>query len=294
MAEELNILTDAVSDIDDRTIAPAGAAVGRAMLKTVGERGLGTSPRMTVSEAGILPDFEAAVNDPGLALFFDNDLCERTVTTAARIAFSEPLFRELEALRRRDPLLYAHSVATAALTIRVTMEIVMKADDLARIGGATLVKDLGMTRIPRPQTGKQYLSKQQFHQIRKHPVIGLVLLTHYLGEGIEGMVALRHHMRNGSGYPRWGGLKPSKLIDLIEAVDVFYALISPRSFRPEPFDARGAIDELTQMAEQGQISRDSVRLLVMCLRQDRPDLGQVDLSSERQGFVPRENFYGTG
>lgn len=295
MPEDLNILTDAVLDIDGHEIAAAGVAIGKATLSSVAEKGFGTGARQSLADAGVLADFEAAFSDPDLENFFDNALQEKVLAVLARLTFPEPVFRELEAMRQKSPILYAHSVATTVLTVRVVMEIVIKTEDLVRIAAGVLLKDIGMTRVPRPVTkNKDFLSKQQFHHIRKHPVIGLLINTYYLGEGIEGMVALRHHMRNGAGYPKWGGLKPSKLIDLIEVVDIYYALISPRPFRPVPFDSRGAIDELTQMAKKAEISEDALRIFVMCLRSGHPNPESIDLSSERLGFVPESNFYGTG
>ena len=295
MSDDLNILTDAVVDIDGKEIAPAGAAVGKALLSAVAERGYGAGARQSVADAGLLADFAAAFDDPDLEQFFDPSLRERILSVIERLHLPEPVFRELDSMRLKSPILYAHSVATTVLAVRVVMEIVMKVDDLIKIAGGVLLKDIGMSRLTR-QVGKNtdYLSKQEFHRIRKHPVVGLLLTTYYLGESIEGMIALRHHMRNGAGYPKWGGLKPSRLIDLIEVVDVFYAMISPRPFRPVPFNARGAVDELTQMTRDNQISEGAIKIFVMCMRQGALSSDAVDLTGERLGFVPESNFYGTG
>lgn len=294
MAEDLAILSQAVADIDGREIAPGGAMVGKSLLAAVANKGGGAS-QQSAADAGLLEDASKVYLDTDLAPLFEGDMRKRLLAVIAKIVLPEPVARELNAMRQTQPILYNHSVATMMITTRLAMEIVVKAEDLARIGRATLLKDIGMTRVAQPlKQNRDYLNRQEFHQIRKHPVLGLLINTYYLGEGIEGMVALRHHMRNGAGYPQWAGLKPSRLIDIVEAVDIFYALISPRSFRPQPFDVRGALDEMTTMTNKGELNTEAVRLLVSCFRADRPDLSQINLSNERLGFVPESNFYGTG
>jgi hypothetical protein len=51
---------------------------------------------------------------------------------------------------------------------------------------------------------------------------------------------------------------------------------------------------MTAMIHKGELSEEAVKLMVACLRADRPQLRQVDLSAERLGFAPGDNFYGTG
>lgn len=292
MSEDLTILTHPVHDIDGREIAPAGAVVGRSLLSAVAAGGAGGG-EIELGDTDVPEDLALFAGEAELMPLFGSEITQRIQGLAGRIRMPDPVWRELQAMREQLPVFYHHSLATTAIVMRLTLEVTVKTDELVRIGRATLLKDLGMTRIPRELTrNRDYLSRQEFFQISKHPILGLLLNTWYFGEGLEGMVALRHHMRNGAGYPRWGQLRPSRLMDIIEAVDVFYALISPRPFRPEPYDVRGALDELTGMVERGEIGADALKLLISGFREDKPNLREVEPSGERQGFVPESNFYG--
>lgn len=295
MSEDLTTLTSPIVDIDDREVAPTGVTVGRGFLAAIAGKGRGPGSEAALAETDIPADLTTFAAEPEIEGLFDGELAMRIRGLAQRITMPEAVLREIEAMRATMPIFYHHSLATTAITLRVCLEVTVKVDELVRIGRAVLLKDLGMTRIPAALTrNRDFLTKQEFYQISKHPILGLVLNTWYFGEGLEGMIALRHHMRNGHGYPRWPGLRPSKLVDIIEAVDVFYALISPRPFRPEPFDVRGAIDELTQMVSRGEIGEEAIRLLVAGFRTDKPMAAQVRLATDRQGFVPQSNFYGRG
>jgi HD-GYP domain-containing protein (c-di-GMP phosphodiesterase class II) len=295
VSEDLTTLTLPISDIDGNQVAPAGVTVGRDFLAAIAGKGRPNGAEASLDETEIPADLAAFAGEPELAGLFDSEIAGRVRGLCAKVAVPEPVLRELIAMRDNMPLYYHHALATTAITLRLCLEMTVKSEELVKIARGVLLKDIGMTRIPTTLVrNRDFLTRQEFHQISKHPIIGLVLNTWYFGEGLEGMIALRHHIRSGRGYPRWPGLKPSRLIDIIEVVDVFYALLSPRPFRPEPYDVRGALDELTTMAERGEIGADALRLLVAGFRSEKPAAHEVSLSGERHGFVPQANFYGLG
>lgn len=295
MSEDLTTLTHPIVDVDGREVAPAGVTVGRDFLAMIAGKGRPPGAEATLDETEVPDDLATFAGEPELAGLFDGELAARIRGLCAKVSVPEPVLRELTAMRDNMPIYYHHALATTAITLRLCLEMTVKTDELVKIARGVLLKDLGMTRIATTLVrNRDYLTRQEFHQISKHPIIGLVLNTWYFGEGLEGMIALRHHIRNGHGYPRWPGLKPSRLIDIIEVVDIFYALLSPRPFRPEPYDVRGALDELTAMAERGEIGADALRLLIAGFRAEKPAACEVSLSTERHGFVPQANFYGLG
>jgi len=291
--QDLATLTEEIRSIDQQTVAPSGVTIGKSLLASIADKGGSGQSTTRLADTEIAGDLGWVFEEEDLAPFWEGELLQRVRRLCGEIELTDPLMRELLMLRANNPVQYHHSLATTAITLRVVMEILVKAKDLARVGRANLLKDIGITRLPANLwRNRDHLTRQEFHQICKHPIVGLVLCTYYLGEGIEGMVALRHHMRNGNGYPKWRNLKPSRLIDIIECIDVFYALISPRPFRPEPFDVRGALDEITQLTERDHLAEHALKLLIAVYRSDKPEIRKVALSDERKGFVPEDNFYG--
>ena len=66
----------------------------------------------------------------------------------------------------------------------------------------------------------------------------------------------------------------------------------PRSYRPVSFDNRSALEELTKMAEQGQIGWDVLKALIAQNRLDKPEYKDIAVSREKRGSAPRGNLYG--
>jgi HD-GYP domain-containing protein (c-di-GMP phosphodiesterase class II) len=293
-AEDVFFLKNPILEQGGGEITPGGVMVGPELLKAIAGKGK-KGMDLPLINSPIAGDFEPVFSEEDLKPFFDLTMRSRVLGVLEKLFLPEALLNELIYLRSELPFLYHHSLATTILFLRLLLEIVFKVEDLVRAGRAVLLKDIGMSRIPPDlHRNRDHLTLGEFVEIQRHTLIGLVIHTYYLGESLEGMVALRHHMRNGYGYPPWKGLKPSRLMDLVEVVDIFYALISPRPFRPIPYDVRGAVDELTEMAKRGEVGEESLKLLVACLRHDRPEAFQLTLSEKRLGFVPKENFYGVG
>jgi response regulator RpfG family c-di-GMP phosphodiesterase len=199
----------------------------------------------------------------------------------------EPVFRELEGMRDISVGLYHHTLATTFLATRLVLEYIFFADDIIKVASAALTRDIGMTRLPAALLkNTDHLSKQEFFRIKRHPVVSLVLLTYYIGDGLNSLVGFRHHDgRNRAG-------SPSKLIDLITMVDIFNALVSPRTFRTRCYDVRGALDLLSDMVKQGEMNEDLVKLLVATYRKGNQKAREIVLSQEKLGFAPSENYYG--
>ena len=108
---------------------------------------------------------------------------------------------------------------------------------------------------------------------------------------LAAIVARDHHeRRDGSGIPRGIRLRPI-MVEIVIVCDIYDALISSRSYRPDPYDNRTAIEEITGLAEMKQIGWKAVRSLVGLNRKIRPDRG-VTVSIEKRGTPPAHNCYG--
>jgi HD-GYP domain-containing protein (c-di-GMP phosphodiesterase class II) len=81
-------------------------------------------------------------------------------------------------------------------------------------------------------------------------------------------------------------------VDIIMVSDIYDALISQRPYRPESYDNRSALEEITAQASSGKISTDAVQALVALNRTAKPHYTECTLSDERRGSEPAHNVYG--
>ncbi|GAH62882.1 unnamed protein product, partial [marine sediment metagenome] len=76
------------------------------------------------------------------------------------------------------------------------------------------------------------------------------------------------------------------------ACDVYDALLSPRPYRPTPYDNRTALEEIIEMAQVGKLSWEVVQTLVSHNRKDRPHFRECVVSTEKRGTPPANSLYG--
>ncbi len=287
MGSEGYILTEDIRDIDGNPVLPAGSVVNKTVLKKV-EQSRPAFAGVELKTRVLYEDFESLVEEASYkATLPTNDVRNKVLRYLGRITLPEQLFREIEQMRDQSLIVYHHTLATTFLATRLVLEYIFFADDVIKVASAALTRDVGMTRLPAELLkNTDHLSKQEYHRIKRHPIVSMVLLTHYLGDGLNSLVGLRHH----DGRKRGGN--PSKLMDLMTMVDIFNALISPRTFRTRAFDVRGALDVLTEMVKKGEMNEDLVKLLVATYRKGNERARQIVLSGEKLGYAPTENFYG--
>src|SRR5437016_1228539 len=95
---------------------------------------------------------------------------------------------------------------------------------------------------------RDHLTGAEALALEDHPLVGALLLASTLGDAPAVHFALLHHTRAGFGYPRLQGRPPLRGLDLISVASAFAALVSPRSYRQQPYNPRGAVDQLTDEA----------------------------------------------
>ena len=130
--------------------------------------------------------------------------------------------------------------------------------------------------------------------LENHTLAGFVLLSYYLQDSrsFSARIAKEHHeRRDGSGYPTGISLK-NRMVEIISACDVYDALLSPRPYRLTPYDNRTALEEITRMAQRGQLSWDVVKILVSYNRTNKPNSEECKVSKEQRGTPPANNLYG--
>ena len=103
---------------------------------------------------------------------------------------------------------------------------------------------------------------------------------------------MRHHERHGKGYPVAAADKPNQVVDLVTTIDIFNALMSPRSFRRETFEVAAAIDEVSATAQRGEIPVWGAKIVAALYRTGDTPLSEIELYANRKGIIPKENYYG--
>ena len=141
----------------------------------------------------------------------------------------------LTAVWKEENYLYPHSVNVAILSIKVGEGLHYRQEDLAQLGIAALIHDLGMAKVPRALVEKDTpLSEEEKAVVKNHPIYTVQLL-----EGAKGLdrtildaISHEHERLDGSGYPR--GLREDQVSEfggIIAIVDVYEALTHPRPYR---------------------------------------------------------------
>ena len=147
----------------------------------------------------------------------------------------------LTALKNHDEYTYVHCVNVSILSIRVGQALGLSRAELANLGVAALLHDIGKIAIPTEVLQKPgRLDESEWAWIRRHPLEGfktLCRLPHVSAMMLEAArVALQHHVNiDGSGYPAVAHGSPMATSSRIVAVaDFFDAVTAHRAYRARP------------------------------------------------------------
>ena len=282
-------LTINVTDIDKNLILKRGTEVTIGILKEIEEKSpYKDLPRVSLKETGLFADILSVTREKNYSMLLkEEEVREKVLTAISGISYPEPIFREFEYMKEKSVFTYHHSLATTVITTRIALEFVFFKKTISKIVSANLTKDVGMSRLNKNVLqNTDFLSKDEYELIKEHTLWGLILLIYYMGESLNALIAYRHHDKGIHEDEKF------KYLDLIIAVDIFNALISPRPFRKKPFNVRGALDLMTEMGEKKEINLEMVKRLVTAYREDYQSPGEITLSREKLGFIPDDNFYG--
>ncbi len=138
-------------------------------------------------------------------------------------------------LHYRDEDTYAHSLRVKHIAKMLAQKLNLSEVEIARIGRAALLHDIGKLEIPDSillKTGK--LTPHEYNIITFHPLIALKILREFqIDEYVDAESVLFHHEKySGGGYPY--NLKYDDIplgARIISVADVFDALASPRPYK---------------------------------------------------------------
>jgi HD-GYP domain-containing protein (c-di-GMP phosphodiesterase class II) len=228
-------------------------------------------------------------------IFAERELREEILSLVSDVTVPLPMLETLDYFKEYDSHTYRHMLAIYVLSMLLAGELDPSGVKRNLILAAGPSHDLGKINVPIDILNKsQPLTDAEADHLHHHAMAGYVHLSSYFQStnSYTAHIARDHHERlDGSGYPRRIRLQ-DPLMEIIAIADIYDALISPRPYRSEPYDNRTAIEELTRMAELGQISWDILKILVVFNRQDKPHNRSFNVSLEKRGTPPAKNSYG--
>jgi len=287
-----------IHTLNNRELLPAGTILtDQTLREAVNSNGWAPSKCMPLMQfSTVREDILGFISNPPYKTIFENqEDTEDVMDVLEQVVLPVPVLDALEYFREYDFHTYRHMLMIFALATLLAKLLVP--DYQRRIHNATAgpSHDLGKICVPLDILLKSDpLTKDERAVLNQHAIAGYVLLCYYSKDinNFSARVARDHHERkDGSGYAR--GIRQKDLLVEIAAVsDMYDALISPRPFRPTKFDNRTALEEITAMAESGQISWDVQKALVSLNRKDKPDFRNFQVSLKKRGTPPPDNSYG--
>lgn len=290
-------LTLSVHTLDYQTVLPAGTVLSDDVLDSLAASNR-TKPFRTgsmLSHAGVKKDLLRFLSQPPYnVIFVDQTNIAEVFDLIHAVQIALPVLQSLDYFKQKDFHTYRHVLVVSALSTLLAKD--MMSDNRDRIVEAATgpSHDIGKVCVPVNILQKvDPLTKTERDILKQHTVAGYALLSYYLKDSnhIAARVARDHHERNdASGYPR--GIRLNDLmVEIITVCDVYDALISSRPYRPAPYDNRTAIEEITAMAETGQIGWEVLKALVARNRKAK-DYEDLIVSREKRGTPPKGNVYG--
>jgi uncharacterized protein YwbE len=162
------------------------------------------------------------------------------------------------------PALVTNLINASILATKVGIGLGYYGKELHRLTLAGLVHDIGLFAVPHSVVTKSgRLTREERTLIEQHPELGyqVILKQGADWEWLAQVVRQAHERWSGQGYPnRLKGRDISEFAQIIGAVDIFDALVTPRSYRRR-FFPHEAVHELL-VAERTAFPREVIKALV--------------------------------
>jgi HD-GYP domain-containing protein (c-di-GMP phosphodiesterase class II) len=292
------ILNHPVSTLDNRLLLRAGSQLSAEILNDlISQAGKVSYQQHSLLQYGSIKNdiLNFITTPPYKVIFSEQRFIEDILNIIENIHVIAPVLQSLDYFKQNDFYTYRHVINVFALCSLIAR--VMISDHRIRIKEVTSgpIHDFGKICIPLRILNKSVpLNKEERNILEHHSIAGYVLLSYYFQNprNIYAIVARDHHERSdGSGYPRGIKLK-NHIVEIIAVCDVYDALISSRPYRPDAYDNRTAIEEITEMGEKNVLNGDVIKVLVSFNRKDKHHYSECKVSNEKRGNPPLNNNYG--
>jgi len=232
---------------------------------------------------------------PYNVIFSGREKIAEVMTLMETVRLVSPVLQSLDYFKEHDYHTYCHVLMVFALVTLIARDLMPEHKGWIHDVATSPTHDIGKTCAPLHVLKKQTpLTRAEKEMLDHHAAAGYVLLSYFHRDhnDFAAVVARDHHeRRDGSGKPR-GIELTDRMVEIVAACDVYDALISPRPYRSVTYDNRTALEEITAMAETNKIGWDVVRALVAHNRKGGSDPESTEVSLERRGAPPRNNYYG--
>lgn len=288
-----------IHDLDGNLLVSAGTELTPDFMKQLCSGNTNSYEMIPLLKYGnVLKDLMRQFTIPPYDFIFSRNKSSLAVLEVMEnITLPLPVLQSINYFRENDFHTYRHMLIISALSTLILQEIdpqysQLHKDELLHFGPT---HDIGKVIVPvEILLKKTPLTHGELDLLKNHSVAGYVLLSYYLKDeqSFAAIIARDHHERaNGSGYPT--GMQQRNLIVEITAVcDMYDALVAQRPYRQQSYDNRTAIEELTLLAQSGDIGWRALEVLVAYNRHNNPDPLEVKVSLERRGAPPEKNMYG--
>jgi HD-GYP domain-containing protein (c-di-GMP phosphodiesterase class II) len=147
-----------------------------------------------------------------------------------------------------DEYTFTHSVNTAILAVSLGTFLSFSKPQLAALGVAGLMHDIGKVSVPIEIINKPgKLTDDEWEEVKRHPIEGALILADIPGVSKMAMVAAFEHHQHGDvrGYPRMDDSHQQHLFSQIVAIsDAYEALTAARVYYSIQMPAEKAVQIL--------------------------------------------------
>lgn len=163
-----------------------------------------------------------------------NSIIEKSMDLIEGLRGQVGILAMLQNMREYDNSTYSHCINVALISNLLATWLKMPEEDIKLATVCGLFHDIGKIQVPHSIIAKPGdLSKDEFHQVKKHPQAGYNLLKqHDISEHIKNSALMHHERCDGSGYP--SQLKDSEIdrfAKLVAIADVYDAMTAARVYR---------------------------------------------------------------
>ena len=287
-----------IHSLEGTELVPAGITLNENFVrKIIASNSNPPAKTMSLMKFGAVKNdiFDFFTTQPYRNIFDNHEDNTDVLNVMEEVFVAIPVLEALEYFREYDFYTYKHMLMVFALS--TLMAKMLFSDNKRQVHNATAgpAHDLGKICVPLSILMKRDpLTSEERKVLFQHPAAGYVLLSYYTKNPADfsAIVARDHHeRRDGSGY--MSGVKLNDpMVEIVAVTDIYDALISPRPYRPVSFDNRTALEEMTTMAQQGQISWVMLKALIALNRKGKLDFRSFKVSLEKRGTPPSDSAYG--
>lgn len=286
-----------VLTIDNKELLPAGTDISEKTIEAIISGNTNRNKKSSLlNYNSIKKDVIEFFNQENYSITFgDKNISKTILKLMGKARLPLPIIESIYYFKSYDFYTYRHILMVFALSVLLARDLLRDNRVLIEEIISSPAHDLGKINIPLNILGKQTpLNKKEQKILQHHALTGYILLSYYFqdSKNLAARIARDHHERkDGSGYP--SGIHINDLmIEIVMVTDIYDALISPRSYRPNSYDKRTALEEITAMAENGKINWSIVKALISHNRKSQPQINECIISNQKRGTPPADNQYG--